>query len=131
MADHCSACSGPRYLTSFGRRSFIQVGLLGGFGLSLADLLRAGEVRPATGAPLRAEGRAKSVSSQAVKEIIERAGGRVLMQEEINWAGAARTDCLTTFCKASAYPYVPYIRLENDKFMDEMVLISAAIARYY
>jgi SAM-dependent methyltransferase len=78
-----------------------------------------------------AEGRAKSVSWQAVKEIIERAGGRVLMQEEINWAGVARTDCLTTFCKASAYPYVPYVRLENDKFMDEMVLISADIAHYY
>ena len=61
MADHCSDCSGPRYLTSFGRRSFIQVGLLGGFGLSLADLLRAGEVRPATGGVKRPEGRAKSV----------------------------------------------------------------------
>src|ERR1017187_2293242 len=61
MADPCSKCSGPRYLTSFGRRSFIQVGLLGGFGLSLADLLRAGEVRPANGAPRRVEGRAKSV----------------------------------------------------------------------
>ena len=78
-----------------------------------------------------AEGRAKSVSWQAVKEVIERAGGRVLMQEEINWAGVARTDFLTTFCRASAYPYVPYVRLENDKFMDEMVLISAAIAKYY
>jgi hypothetical protein len=61
MADRCSDCSGPRYLTSFGRRSFIQVGLLGGFGLSLADLLRAGEVRPANGAPKLAEGRARSV----------------------------------------------------------------------
>jgi len=61
MSEHCSDCSGPRYLTSFGRRSFIQVGMLGGFGLSLADLLRAGEVRPATGAVKRPEGRAKSV----------------------------------------------------------------------
>src|SRR5260370_3794867 len=61
MSEHCSDCSGPRYLTSFGRRSFIQVGMLGGFGLSLADLLRAGEVRPATGGPKRPEGRAKSV----------------------------------------------------------------------
>jgi hypothetical protein len=61
MSEHCSDCSGPRYLTSFGRRSFIQVGMLGGFGLSLADLLHAGEVRPATGAAKRPEGRAKSV----------------------------------------------------------------------
>ncbi len=61
MADSCFDCSGPRYLTSFGRRSFIQVGLLGGFGLSLADLLRAGDVRPLTGGPKRTEGTAKSV----------------------------------------------------------------------
>ena len=61
MADHGSDCTGPRYLSSFGRRSFIQVGLLGGMGLSLADLLRAGEVRPLTGGPKRTEGTAKSV----------------------------------------------------------------------
>ncbi len=61
MGDNCSEFSGPRYLTSFGRRSFIQVGMLGGLGLSLADLLRAGEVRPANLAGKRPEGRAKSV----------------------------------------------------------------------
>ena len=61
MAEKCSECSGPQYLTQFGRRSFIQVGLLGGLGLSLADLLRAGEVRPATGGTKHSEGRAKSV----------------------------------------------------------------------
>lgn len=59
----CS-CPGPRYLTSFGRRSFIQVGMLGGLGLSLSELFRfaaqASEIRPATGAHLP-EGPAKSV----------------------------------------------------------------------
>jgi len=59
MADH--ECSGPQYPTAFGRRSFIQVGILGGVGLTLADLLRAGEVRNAGGAPRKAEGKAKSV----------------------------------------------------------------------
>jgi hypothetical protein len=56
-------CTGPVYPTAFGRRSFIQVGVLGGLGLSLADLFRAqaGEVRPATGGVNRAEGPAKSV----------------------------------------------------------------------
>ena len=54
-------CAGPRYLTSFGRRSFIQVGLLGGFGLTLADLLRAGEVRTPNGPPKKIDGPAKSV----------------------------------------------------------------------
>jgi hypothetical protein len=58
-------CPGPRYLTAFGRRSFIQVGLLGGLGLSLPDLFRstarASTVLPATGGVKRTEGRAKSV----------------------------------------------------------------------
>src|SRR5512133_3328329 len=59
MAQH--ECSGPAFPTSFGRRSFIQVGFLGGMGLTLADLLRAAEVRSAGGAPRRSEGKAKSV----------------------------------------------------------------------
>src|SRR5947209_6287038 len=53
MQNKISGCSGPPYLTAFGRRSFIQVGFLGGLGLSLADVFatraQAGEVKPATG----------------------------------------------------------------------------------
>ena len=63
--DRRHHCTGPIYPTAFGRRSFIQAGLLGGMGLSLPDLLkiqaRAGEVRPATQAVNRPEGPAKSV----------------------------------------------------------------------
>jgi hypothetical protein len=63
-APKCS-CTGPRYVTSFGRRSFIQVGVLGGLGFTLADLFertaRASEVRPAIGGKSRPEGPAKSV----------------------------------------------------------------------
>lgn len=58
-------CPGPVYPTAFGRRSFIQVGLLGGLGLTLPDLFRiraqAGEIRPATLGVNRPEGPAKSV----------------------------------------------------------------------
>jgi hypothetical protein len=58
-------CPGPIYPTAFGRRSFVQVGLLGGLGLSLPDLFRirarAGEVRPAGFVAGRPEGPAKSV----------------------------------------------------------------------
>lgn len=58
-------CPGPVYPTAFGRRSFIQVGLLGGMGLSLPDLFRinarAGEVRiPGSSIGKRQEGPAKS-----------------------------------------------------------------------
>ncbi len=57
------ACPGPRYPTAFGRRSFIQVGLLGGLGLSLPELFRAraSVVRPSTGGVAHTEGPAKSV----------------------------------------------------------------------
>lgn len=58
-------CSGPRYPTAFGRRSFIQVGLLGGMGLTLPELFRlkaaSGEVRIPNSGPRRAEGPAKSI----------------------------------------------------------------------
>jgi hypothetical protein len=62
---YTNRCPGPIYPTAFNRRSFIQVGLLGGMGLSLPDLFRmranAGVVRSATDAGKRPEGKAKSV----------------------------------------------------------------------
>ena len=78
-----------------------------------------------------AEGRGKTVSSAAVKQIIERTGGRVLIQEEVNWAGKARIDCMTTFCRTPAYPYLRYKLIENDNFMQEMALIKASQSQYY
>jgi hypothetical protein len=58
-------CNGPVFTTSFGRRSFIQVGVLGGLGLSLAELFhseaRASVVRSEADSGRRPEGRAKSV----------------------------------------------------------------------
>jgi len=66
MDEKKQFCTGPVYPTAFGRRSFIQVGLLGGMGLSLPDLFRinakAGEVRmPGSAIGKRQEGPAKSV----------------------------------------------------------------------
>ena len=63
--EKTSLCPGPKYLTAFGRRSFIQVGFLGGLGITLGDLFagraQAGEVKPATGILNFPEGKAKSV----------------------------------------------------------------------
>jgi hypothetical protein len=67
MDEQKPCCPGPRYLTSFGRRSFIQAGLLGGMGLSLPDLLRftakasSGDPRIAGSGVHRPEGKAKSI----------------------------------------------------------------------
>jgi hypothetical protein len=58
-------CKGPVYPTVFGRRSFIQVGVLGGLGFSLADLFQANAkasvVRPPNAPFSQNEGPAKSV----------------------------------------------------------------------
>lgn len=58
-------CPGPTYPSVFGRRSFIQVGMLGGLGLGLADLFatraKASDVLPSTGILNFPEGKAKSV----------------------------------------------------------------------
>src|SRR5713226_2214227 len=58
-------CKGPVYPTVFGRRSFIQVGVLGGLGFSLADLFQstanASVVRPPNAPFSQNEGPAKSV----------------------------------------------------------------------
>src|SRR5229473_2476399 len=60
-----ACCKGPVYPTVFGRRSFIQVGVLGGLGFSLADLFQASAkasvVRPPNVPFSQNEGPAKSV----------------------------------------------------------------------
>jgi glycosyltransferase involved in cell wall biosynthesis len=76
-------------------------------------------------------GRATSVSSAAVREIIERAGGRVLIQEEVNWQSKKRIDCMTTFCRNTCYTHLEYRLIQNDNFMTEMRLIGEAIRHYY
>lgn len=60
--DKPELCGGPVVPSFFGRRSFVQAGVLGGLGLTLGDFfrLRAGNVRSANGAKLP-EGKAKSV----------------------------------------------------------------------
>ena len=76
-------------------------------------------------------GRATSVSAATVKEIIERTGGRVLIQEEVNWQSKKRIDCFTTFSKKAAYANLGYKHIENDNFMAEMELIRASLSHYY
>jgi hypothetical protein len=76
-------------------------------------------------------GRATSVSSTGIKEIIEQTGGKVLLQEEVNWQSKKRIDCMTTFCKSTSYPDLTYKRIENDNFMTEMDLIRASISQYF
>jgi SAM-dependent methyltransferase len=77
-----------------------------------------------------ANGRGTTVSSAAIREIIDRVGGRTLLQEEINWESKKRTDCLTTFCRSAGFPNLDYALIENDHFMLEAHLIRATQSRY-
>jgi hypothetical protein len=76
-------------------------------------------------------GRATSVSSANIKEIIERSGGRTLIQEEVNWQSKKRIDCFTTFSKNTSYAHLQYKLIENDNFMAETELIRASLSQYY
>ena len=65
--------------------------------------------------------RAGTVSSSIVKELVEDCSGHVVLQEEVNWIGRSRTDCMTLFSLAK--PNRPYVLLENDQFIEEMELV--------
>ena len=71
----------------------------------------------------RANARARSVSSSLVRELIEDCSGRPLIQEEINWAGKLRIDCITTFCRLEAFPAAQCKLLRNNEFMMEANLV--------
>jgi len=72
---------------------------------------------------VRANARAESVSSSSLKDMVEDAGGSVLIQEEINWGSKTRIDCLTTFSKTAAITDQSYQLIKNDQFMAEATLI--------
>ena len=78
-----------------------------------------------------AEGRGRTVSSQAVKAAVEEAGGRMIVQEEINWGSRARIDCMSTFCRAPAHPQINYTLIRNPRFMDEAILIRQTQSYYH
>lgn len=74
--------------------------------------------------------RAADVSTQAVREVVERSGGRVLIQEEVNWGGAALTDAFTLFSTAGAFPDRDPILVKNPNFMLEAELVRANLSPY-
>ncbi len=67
--------------------------------------------------------RAESVSAALAREVIETSGGRVLVQEEVNWGGSACQDCLTLLSRQDAYPDRAPVFRRNPDFMREAELI--------
>ena len=69
--------------------------------------------------------RATTVSADKVYELITTRGGKVLIQETVNWYGTTLHDCFTLFGNAAAYADITSVRLENSRFMDEAFLIKS------
>jgi SAM-dependent methyltransferase len=69
-------------------------------------------------------GRANSVSANVVGDLITRGGGRVLVQEVVNWGGEHLIDCLTLFAHSDAYPNTQTVHRRNPVYMGEATLIQ-------
>jgi SAM-dependent methyltransferase len=79
--------------------------------------------------PRSAGGRSLSVSRQNVEALIVASGGRVLIQEVINWSEAFPEDCLTMFAKHSSRSSEP-VHLYNLGFMDEANAVKEFQSHY-
>jgi hypothetical protein len=75
--------------------------------------------------------RARSVSGDLFKAIVERHAGRVLIQERVNWGGGPYlADCITLFARNQHASAVTAQILDNDQFFKEAELIKANQSPY-
>lgn len=75
--------------------------------------------------------RAESVDARAVADLVRAAGGRVLLQELVNWGGDTLSDCFTLFARrADGAEPAPHAVLENPRFMDEARAIRDFVSPY-
>jgi SAM-dependent methyltransferase len=72
---------------------------------------------------LMTHARGSSVSATKVGNLITACGGKVLVQEVINWVQTGLIDCLSTFGRAEDFPGHGPIQLTNSHFMEEAAVI--------
>ncbi len=71
-----------------------------------------------------------TTSGENVVDLIRSGGGRVLVQEHLNWGHDKLIDCLTLFCRRGAFSDTQYTSIENPQFMEEAANIKARIDAY-
>jgi 2-polyprenyl-3-methyl-5-hydroxy-6-metoxy-1,4-benzoquinol methylase len=76
------------------------------------------------------EGRGRTVSASVVANTIESAGGRIIVQEVVNWGHNELIDCFTLFGRADRGLERPPIFLRNPHYMDEAKIIAAFQSHY-
>jgi SAM-dependent methyltransferase len=75
--------------------------------------------------------RATSVDAEQLAALIRKHGGRVLIQEIVNWGGHMLSDCLTMFGRADAPGAgIPPTVIKNPRFMDEAEIIRTSQSLY-
>lgn len=83
-----------------------------------SNFLTPGDILPAP------HYRSTTVSAEQVSKLITSHGGKVLIQELVNWGGTILHDCLTLFGNAAAHADIDSVYLQNPRFMDEASLIK-------
>jgi SAM-dependent methyltransferase len=71
------------------------------------------------------------VSAEAVAAMVAAHGGRVLVQERVNWGQAELVDGFSLFARAEHPDAAPPTLLDNPRFMAEAELIRAAQAPWF
>lgn len=74
--------------------------------------------------------RSTAVSAERVGELVERAGGRVLIQEIWGGNDAANSDCFSTFCRAEDHVGFECKRLTNRLMAQEGVIARENFTAY-
>lgn len=75
--------------------------------------------------------RAAAVSAETVARAIAQAGGKVLVQERVNWGQPELNDCLTLFARGDHPDQLPAARIENHRYMEEATLIRESQAAWH
>ncbi len=71
-----------------------------------------------------------SMSGPVLKALVEDSGGRVLIQESVNWGCGDLIDCFSLFCNGKVYQDIPFRMIANLRFMDEAENIKRHVAPY-
>ena len=74
--------------------------------------------------------RAEDVSGAAYAEIVQQAGGQVLLQERLNWGAEEKIDAFTIFCVRHRDVLPEKVLIENSDFMLEARIIREIQSRY-
>jgi SAM-dependent methyltransferase len=74
--------------------------------------------------------RAESVSAETFAMRVSENGGKILVQERINWGEANLSDCLTLFARKEHTDTAPPAQIENPNYMEEADRIHDTLAPY-